>query len=806
MAINGAEVRRFKIGDDPERSNGTRARLYDVAAESSFSIEYIVDSSRKTPQQMRSGDSFGFFLKPKSSARKKFGLDREVLAWFSTHPSFQARDIEALRKVVDDHGSRLSRNFAVLITKYDPATRSEIEFESEGDLSIIHASTEEYERLGLDGVLVDRLFSRDVFDVSGAAVRAADFFGRRELVDRLIADIEAGSGQLGLFGLRKVGKTSLLNRLADKLRNSGRSCVARLDLQWTTAINPSPEYTLWAIGSSIFASHRSIRSIKGLALMGQYRNFGEISNPDSTWELFAQDMQLILASTNRKICILVDEIERLYERPAETQFVRLWRVLRGLDQQYPERLRYVVGGTSPECAETGLVDGEDNPLFNYLRVEYLGPLSQSDSEQLLCQLGSQVGMNFTPTGLRVAFDETGGHPALLRSFGSIAHQSGDKRHDVVDIDASYLESSLQRFGERARPILDQMLSALEDKNRDELDILRSLAAGRLFEYRQFVEIAPEAVERLGRLGLLAKNGEGFSIVRLQEYMLAREQVPAKLSGSTILAPGDSVDAWVVEACVAAGGFAEVYRVRSGEGLAALKVLSDGNLEPLQREVDILSGMRHPAIVRIDESVRISSGAPAVLMEFLNGSTLASFCTPSRRPDTATWRLWLQTLIGALIYIHPRADLVRSLEARPELSSAEFLEWDRAKHGYIHRDIKPENVMVVPERGPVLIDFNISVRAGAPVLTTSGTDGYCPPYGVVWEPSVDLYALGVTFLELACGVRVSNSSIEDLRELALQHMTRDDLNVVDRLLGSPESGVSAREILLSPGRVVGRGGR
>src|SRR5690606_13871350 len=140
------------------------------------------------------------------------------------------------------------------------------------------------------------------------------------------SEVETGTSQIGVFGLRKVGKTSLLNRIADKLRNSGKVTVARLDLQWTTSINDRPEYTLWAMGESIHASHRSIRSVRDLKLFGRYATFSDIADPSAVWEWFAHDIHALAVRLRRRVCVLVDEIERMYEAPGDRGFVRFWRL------------------------------------------------------------------------------------------------------------------------------------------------------------------------------------------------------------------------------------------------------------------------------------------------------------------------------------------------------------------------------------------------------------------------------------------------------------------------------------------------
>ncbi len=707
---------------------------------------------------------------------------------------------------MEENGTRLSRQFAILVTRYERDERNVLESEADLDSSLVHISLQELRANGLDALLTRHLYSRDLFDVSGAAVLAADFFGRRDLIDRLVSEVEVGTNQIGVFGLRKVGKTSLLNRLGERLRNSGKVAVARLDLQWSTSINGRPEYTLWAMGESIYASHRAIRSMGDFRLFGKFDTFSDIPSPDSTWEWFAHDVMVILSKSRRRVCILIDEIERMFEAAEERGFIRFWRLLRGLDQQQPGRLRFVLGGTSPQCAELGLINNEDNPLFNYLQLEYLGPLQNEDTGRLLRTLGSSMGLDFDNSSLIWARSQCGGHPALLRALGSTVHDAYAGRVAPVllnDASLARLEPTLAR---RTAPILDQMVAALEDQYRTEFDLLELVASGQLFQYREYVEIFPGESERLRHYGLIgAGDTPVIAIQQLHAHLIRRKELQSiRIAPSRLLSSGSELGPWRVESCLASGGYADVYKVRAGDSVAAAKVLRGGHLSALQREVDALSALSHSGIVRFMDSLRASDGEPCLIMEFLEGKDASKYCMPASAPSTRDWFRWIAEVLSALESMHPRIDYARKLESRESMSSTEFEEWGRARHGQIHRDIKPENIMIVPGRGPVLIDFNIAVLAGAPVLTSSSTAGYLPSLPVEWSPACDLYALGVTSLELAAGTRLSTCSLDELVEIARARHGDAVGDAAGLLLASPGSGAGAaairREFLrLQPGR-------
>ncbi|MFU8851505.1 protein kinase domain-containing protein [Micromonospora sp. SL1-18] len=764
MPISDYLLRTFRLNDPRDRG-----RVIDAVRAAGFSIENIQEDL-KHPQK------WGLILKPNRRLSELFRLDREVLLWCSTYPRFQARDIDDIKLVLDRMGMRLSRSFAILVSRYDPHTRSRIEAESSLDTTIVHCSFDELsaKRTGeqepaLQRILLDRLYVRDLYDLPSAATKAADFFGRRDTIDDIADELITGRSQVGVFGLRKIGKTSLTNRITESVTQSGRCIVAKVDLQWTTSIDPRPEYTLWALGEAIFASGRVARSTKGLKLFGQYSTATDaIVSGLSVWESFAHDLTAIIHSTSRRIVIAVDEIERLFELPDKGSFVRLWRVLRGLDQQFPGRLKYLISGTSPECAESATIAGLDNPLYRYLSIRYLGPLDPRDGKELLVNLGSPIGLRWTNDALAYALEQTGGHPALLRTLGSLVHVSLLPRHEAAEVRRDHAVLAARSMVSAHSAVLAQVTASLEDQYPDEFVMLRMLAEGQVYNFRM---LASEYVDEMSHLigyGLLPNGdrSEALSIGLLQSYLQARQDRPKEGPGAPVLQVGDYVGGRAIVARIRSGGFADVLVAQDDKGgKVAVKAFRSARLSALEREVEYLQALNHPGIVKFIEATQAPGGIPCIVMEYLEGSTLADMCNITLAPNTASLLSITASLLDALAYMHPSASGAAAFVDKPELTPGDFEDWERLRYGIVHRDIKPENI-IVADRGPVLIDFNISVRAADPVETMSSTPGYLPPdfNGISWTPDVDIFQLGVTLAQLGAGARFDGDNLKDLLAL------------------------------------------
>jgi hypothetical protein len=208
----------------------------------------------------------------------------------------------------------------------------------------------------------------------------------------------------------------------------------------------------------------------------------------------------------------------------------------------------------------------------------------------------------------------------------------------------------------------------------------------------------------------------------------------------VLAAGERVGDWVVDAPLGEGGMGAVYRVHSAlaERLtAALKVMKptdepDGRAR-FVREAEALSALSHPAIVRVmgfgEDPVH---GVLYLAMELVDGETLAVHLERGPMP-----------LPDALAVFVP---LASALEHAHEA-------------GIFHRDVKPSNIVLCRAGFVRLVDFGIALhRQGSDTITTThrGTLSYLPPEAFRDETPdpgcMDVYALGLVLHEALTGTR------------------------------------------------------
>ncbi|WP_437786958.1 protein kinase domain-containing protein [Sorangium sp. So ce1097] len=198
-----------------------------------------------------------------------------------------------------------------------------------------------------------------------------------------------------------------------------------------------------------------------------------------------------------------------------------------------------------------------------------------------------------------------------------------------------------------------------------------------------------------------------------------------------------------------GGFSRVFAAsRREDGLAvALKIARHRGDPRFSREAAALRRIGPPAVPRLLDEGEIEGGFPYLVLERLDGETLAR---------------WMEALPGA--GAAAPADAARLVDA---LGAAV----DRIHAaGVVHRDLKPENVMVLPAEAPApgvaLLDLGLARmmdeargatgEGGQPTHTglRLGSALYMAPEQCLDARDVDaradLYSLGVVAFELLTG--------------------------------------------------------
>jgi eukaryotic-like serine/threonine-protein kinase len=234
--------------------------------------------------------------------------------------------------------------------------------------------------------------------------------------------------------------------------------------------------------------------------------------------------------------------------------------------------------------------------------------------------------------------------------------------------------------------------------------------------------------------------------------------------------GERVNNYQVLSLLGEGGMGAVYLAEHPfmGRKAAIKVLrrelaeDKGLVERFMNEARAANAIHHPNIIDIIDVGQLPSGVPYLMMEFLDGESLAKRIEREKHLTVAA-----------------------AVDIATQTASALYAAHGK---GIVHRDLKPDNLYLVPDEGRQLgqrvtvLDFGIAKLrgelTGSGAKTQSGSVMGTPPYmspeqcrGITDEIDhrTDVYALGIILYEMLTGTPPFMS--EGWGEVVLMHVTK-----------------------------------
>ena len=263
----------------------------------------------------------------------------------------------------------------------------------------------------------------------------------------------------------------------------------------------------------------------------------------------------------------------------------------------------------------------------------------------------------------------------------------------------------------------------------------------LLERHGDIHAAEPAWRRIVEFDYAYKDA-GLRLQRLAAQRAAEESASssgpqaAPGQGSPVGPPSDAAARYVLEQELGRGGMGVVYRARDSRlgRTVAIKILNPRQHTPeairrFEREARSAAALSHPGIVHIYDFDRGFSSF-YISMEFVSGPTVLQLVREEPQFVRRHMIALMRQIVDAVAYAHERH--------------------------VVHRDLKPANLILADRRQVKILDFGIARRLDELDLSASGATGtpyYMAPEQVLGEDPderTDIYALGVTFFQMATG--------------------------------------------------------
>lgn len=468
-----------------------------------------------------------YFLRPDDDMIDAFGFEREVLLIVSSFTKLQPRVMQAAEVVLSELPARGRVDQGVFflssadpdavnwVKRYraeNPKAPMTISFQTE----TLITSTSNW---SVKNAIGEQQYYNDMFYYKLPLSNDRFFFGRDVDVAR-IKDSISKSQNVGLFGLRKTGKTSILLKIMRSFSDDVHVFYYDCKLE-----------AIRALGSNELLNRicNDVEKIAGV----KYKVRSQMHPTEYVSYLLSQQ------SKRKRFCFIFDEIEyispiAILDTHWRKDYIPFWQAIWSA-QSTQQRACFIVAGVNPSVVERDVFDGVQNPLFGIINPLYLKGLDKYAVDTMVNYFGGRMGLSFSKGAVDILYKQYGGHPLLTRLACSFIHNEAlecQEARPVQITENKFMRSEFERNSDISA-YCGHIVTELKQFYPDEYFMLEMLATKNFIEYN---ELACDWVltRHLKEYGLVDDGEAGkpvFAIPVVGEYMAAenarRERRPVK---------------------------------------------------------------------------------------------------------------------------------------------------------------------------------------------------------------------------------------------------------------------------------------
>ena len=470
-----------------------------------------------TIRQFETGEYVAVIARGSKRVQSILGIDREILILGNVYNDQQPRSVQFAKRLVADSEGRLETTVCIIVHQ-DPRGNAKLKrWGRENGIAVIPVYTgngilprgQELERL-----LSYEFFTQDPFDITGPVANDAQFFGRRTEAQELARKLQLGQIR-SCFGIRKIGKTSILHRVLGEIKENYAAVTLFIDCQRDDV------FALDAAGllSSLASSLRALKSSGRL-----YAEVDAVPTEKTLAEA-AQEFQFVLSEFDHPVILAFDEID--YITPTNTAapqwrkgFVEFWRNMRAAyhaASRAERKVSLLVSGVSSRWFSVESIDGSENAALAFVPEEYLSPLPRGAANAMIKNIGAMAGLRFEEKALDAISSYCCDMPFWIRKACSFIHGKIETAVRPIVLSEDTVQPVLESYGRDEGAAL--ALVALQHLFR----VYPELRTPALSLIGEPDEMAPSILRTLHRYGIATQKGQvSGAMMRAALEMLAAD--------------------------------------------------------------------------------------------------------------------------------------------------------------------------------------------------------------------------------------------------------------------------------------------
>jgi ligand-binding sensor domain-containing protein len=272
--------------------------------------------------------------------------------------------------------------------------------------------------------------------VSGEPVREPDmFFGRHDMLHKILNALHQNS--IMIHGERRIGKTTLLYRLAEELRAADDPEWVFIPVSIDMEGTPEKQFFHFLMDNIYGVLRAYITDMP--ALRFQTVALGDYSDRDFTADLrvILDALRPVVAPRSVRVVLLMDEMDVVnsYDTIAQQQLRRIFM------SSLAQNLGAVVAGIHISKAWDRL----ESPWYNLFNEIVVEPFSDEDGRQLLIE-PVRGSYDWDPEAVNYVLAHSSGRPYRIQQFGleAVNHMLAKHRRCITVEDVRMAEEVIER--------------------------------------------------------------------------------------------------------------------------------------------------------------------------------------------------------------------------------------------------------------------------------------------------------------------------------------------------------------------------